>query len=134
MSSVAKEWREIPGRYNLEGSKCPICNKVHFPKRSLCPVCRRESLGKMEAYNLSGKGKVYSFSIVHEAPDNCSKLKPYIIAMVETEEGIKITSQIVNVDIDKVEIGMPVRSVLRRLGSDGSDGVIHYGFKFVPDQ
>ena len=33
MSSVAREWREIPGRYNLEGSKCGNCGKIFFPRR-----------------------------------------------------------------------------------------------------
>ena len=47
MASVAREWREIPGRYNLEGSKCHCCGKIYFPKRNMCPVCRRESIGKM---------------------------------------------------------------------------------------
>ena len=57
MASVAKEWREIPGRYNLEGSKCPCCGKVYFPKRNMCPACRRESIGKMASRG-SPQGRV----------------------------------------------------------------------------
>ena len=57
MSSVAREWREIPGRYNLKGSKCPVCGKAYFPRRDLCPHCRRASIGKMEDYDVSRAGR-----------------------------------------------------------------------------
>lgn len=134
MSSVAREWREIPGRYNLKGSKCPICGKVYFPSRDLCPRCRRVSLDKMEPYTLSREGEVYSFAIVHEAPDCNSRQKPYVVAMVQTADGVKISAQLVDVDLDKVKIGMPVRAVLRRLSADGESGLIRYGYKFVPKQ
>ena len=132
MSSVAKEWREIPGRYNLEGTKCPICGKAYFPSRSLCPHCRRQSLGKMEPYKVCREGEVYTFSVIHEAPDCNNMQKPYVVAMVRTNDGLMISSQLVDVNIEDVKIGMPVRAVLRKLDADGDSGVIHYGFKFVP--
>ena len=52
MAGVAREWREIPGRYNLKGTKCGNCGKIFFPARSFCPNCRRASMGKMEEYIL----------------------------------------------------------------------------------
>ena len=132
MSGVAREWREIPGRYNLKGTKCGNCGKLFFPERSFCPVCRRASMGKMEPYYVSRTGKVFSFSVVHEAPESNSLQKPYVVAMVETDDGVKITAQLVDVEFDKVSIGMPVRAVLRKLDADGESGVIRYGYKFVP--
>lgn len=132
MSSVAREWREIPGRYNLKGSKCPICGKVYFPNRDMCPQCRRISLGKMESHALSREGEVYSFAVVHEVPDCNNRQKPYVVAMVQIADGVKISAQLVDIDPDKVKIGMPVRAVLRRLDADGESGIIRYGYKFVP--
>ena len=132
MSSVAKEWREIPGRYNIEGSKCPVCGKVYFPSRSLCPHCRRQSLGRMEPYKVCRQGEVYTFSVVHEAPDCNNRQKPYVVAMVRTDDGVMLSSQLVDVAPGEVRIGMRVRAVLRKLDADGDSGVIHYGFKFVP--
>ena len=44
-----------------------------------------------------------------------------------------ITGQLVDVDLGAISIGMRVRAVLRKLDADGASGVIHYGFKFVPD-
>ena len=132
MSGVAREWREIPGRYNLKGTKCAHCGRIFFPARSFCPVCRRASAGKMEEYALSRTGKVFTFSIVHEAPESNSLQKPYAVAMIETDDGVKITGQLVDVEFDKISIGMPVRAVLRKLDCDGESGVIRYGYKFVP--
>ena len=132
MSSVAREWREIPGRYNLVGTKCTNCGRIFFPARTFCPDCRRASIGKIEPYALARTGTVYSFSIIHEAPDCNNMLKPYAVAMVETDDGVMIEGQLVDVDLEKIEIGMPVRAVLRKLDADGKAGVIHYGYKFVP--
>lgn len=132
MASVAKEWREIPGRYNLEGSKCSCCGKIYFPKRSLCPACRRASIGKMIGYDVCREGEIFTFSVIHDAPDSNKRLKPYAVAMIKTRDGILISGQLADMDLEKIEIGMPVRAVLRRLNADGPSGVIHYGFKFVP--
>jgi len=134
MASVAREWREIPGRYNLIGSKCTCCGKVFFPKRSICPVCRRSSIGKMSEHKLSKEGRIYSYSVIYEAPAENSILRPYAVAMVETDDGVKITGQLVDADLTSLEIGMPVRAVLRKISEDGPDGIVHYGFKFAPKQ
>ena len=132
MSSVAREWREIPGRYNLVGTKCTNCGRIFFPARTFCPDCRRASIGKIEPYALARTGTVYSFSVIHEAPDCNNLQKPYAVAMVETDDGVMIEGQLVDVDLETIEIGMPVRAVLRKLDADGKAGVIHYGYKFVP--
>lgn len=132
MVSVAREWREVPGRYNLIGSRCACCGKVYFPKRNICPVCRRASLGKMQEYRLKKEGTVFTFSVVHEASEDNDILKPYAVAMIETEDGVKITGQLVDVDLDKIEIGMKVRVVFRKINEEGPSGIIHYGYKFAP--
>ncbi len=132
MSSVAREWREIPGRYNLKGTKCECCDTIYFPARSFCPKCRRSGLGKMSEYTVCRTGKVFSYSIIHEAPDCNNDLKPYAVAMIKTDDGVMLEGQLVDVDLEKIAIDMPVRAVLRKLDADGAAGVIHYGFKFVP--
>jgi uncharacterized OB-fold protein len=130
--SVARHWRETPGRYNLVGTKCGSCGKIYFPRRSICPTCRRASMGKMGPYKLKDEGTVFTYSIIHEAPAENSNLKPYAVAMIMTGDGVLMTGQLVDVDIEKIEIGMPVRAVLRKIGEDGHSGVINYGYKFAP--
>lgn len=132
MSSVAREWREIPGRYNLKGTKCENCGEIYFPKRNFCPKCRRASIGKMAEYAVARTGEVFTYSIVYDAPAGCDAIKPYAVVMVKTDDGVMITGQLVDVKIEDVAIGMKVRAVLRKLDMDGDAGVIHYGYKFVP--
>jgi uncharacterized OB-fold protein len=125
-------WRENPSRYNLIGVKCGNCGKVLFPPRSVCPVCHRESIGKMEKFKLVGEGEVFSFSVVHDAPSGMEMLKPYVVALIKLQEGVTLTAQVIDVDPAEMHIGMRVRSTLRRIGDEGPGGIIHYGYKFTP--
>jgi len=128
MTETVRAWRHIPQRYNLIGSKCLQCGKVFFPKRILCPECRRK--GKLEDLNLSGKGKILTYSVIETPTDEFKDIAPYVVAIVELEEGAKVTTQIVDYDIEKVEIGKEVEMVFRKIREAGDDGVISYGFKF----
>jgi len=130
--AIPRFWREIPSRYNLVGSKCGNCGALDFPPRIVCPRCGRKSVGRMERMKLSGRGKVVTFTIVHDAPKAFDMLKPYVLAIVETDEGVRMTSTIIDVDPAEVKIGMPVESAFRKLGEEGEAGIIHYGYKFRP--
>jgi len=129
--TVARFWRGIPQRYNLIGTKCETCGNVFFPPRAFCPHCRRG--GDLHEIQLSGKGTVLTFSVVHSASDQYSDHKPYVLAIIALEEGARMTTHLI-CEPDEVYIGMPVKSVFRVLDEDGADGVIHYGTKFVPDE
>ncbi len=131
---IPRFWRETGSRYRLVGNQCEVCGRIHFPKRSFCHVCHRQSLGKMKEVRLSGKGTVESFTIIHQTFTSMEDFVPYVVAIVMMDEGIRVTSQIVGVEPEEVEIGMPVVTTFRKLGEEGPSGVIYYGFKFVPSQ
>lgn len=131
-SNVARFWREIPQRYNLIGNKCESCSKVYFPPRESCPDCRRKSMGKMQKIQLSGKGTVESYTIIHVGPEEFDKQTPYPMAIIKLDEGPMVTAQIVDCDISDVKIGMKVESTFRRIQEDGYIGAIYYGYKFKP--
>jgi uncharacterized OB-fold protein/acyl dehydratase len=57
----------------------------------------------------SGNGTVFSF-VVHHAPKVPGRTLPFVIALVELEEGVRMLGELRNVDPAKVEIGMPVRA------------------------
>jgi uncharacterized protein len=57
----------------------------------------------------SGKGTVFSF-VVHHAPKVPGRTLPFVIALVELEEGVRMLGELRNVDPASVEIGMPVRA------------------------
>ncbi len=121
-------WREISNRYNLIGTKCGNCNKVLFPPRYICPYCRR--MGKLEPYKLSRRGKIVTYGIAHVGGEGFEDQVPYVLAIVELDDGPRLTTQIVDCDPAEVNIGDVVELVFRRIGQDNDDGVIYYGFKF----
>ncbi|MBU0497463.1 MAG: Zn-ribbon domain-containing OB-fold protein [Candidatus Thermoplasmatota archaeon] len=128
--SVPRFWREIPQRYNLIGNKCEICSKVYFPPRESCPVCRRKSIGHIKDLKLSGKGEVFTYSIIHVSSGEFEEQVPYPIAIIKLDEGPMITAQIVDCDPDCVKIGMRVESTFRQIQQDGYTGALYYGYKF----
>ena len=128
MTGTVRVWRHIQQRYNLIGSKCINCGRVFFPPRVICPDCRRK--GNIEDIKFSGKGKIYTYSIVRSPSSDFKIEAPYAVAIIELEEGAKLTAQIVDTDIDNINIGDPVEMVFRKISEDGADGVISYGYKF----
>jgi uncharacterized OB-fold protein len=80
----------------------------------------------------SGNGEVVSYSWVYTPPKGFKSRIPYCLAIVELEEGPRLTSQIVAVEKGKVKINMPVEFAFRKISAEGEEGVITYGFKFRP--
>ena len=134
--SIARFWRETPRRYNLAGSRCTICGTVYFPPRPVCPTCpqHRQSIEKMVGFQLSGTGEVVSYTIVHEAAEGFEIQVPYVLALVKTDEGPVLTAQVVDLAPADVRIGLKVHATFRKLREEGAAGVIHYGYKFAPDE
>jgi uncharacterized OB-fold protein len=128
--SVAFHWRAFKERYGLVGSVCELCNRYFFPPRVLCPDCRRG--GKMKEHKFSGKGKVYSFTVVRIPPEGFEIYAPYAMAIVELDEGARVVSQVVDCKPEEVKIGMPVEACFRKIREENSSGLVLYGFKFRP--
>jgi len=93
----------------LRVQKCLKCGKLHYPPNSICPNCL--NMGS-EWVKLSGKGQVYSFIVVHRRyhPAFAAEI-PYVVAIIETEEGIRMLSNVIGCKPDAVKIGMPVEVV-----------------------
>ncbi len=126
--AIPLTWRKIPERYRLLGMKCETCGSHYFPKRSICPKCRRK--GKLSEVQYSGKGKVFSFTEVTAPPDGFEDQVPYILAVIELDEGARLTAQIVDAHKADVKIGSRVEQVFRVIQKDNPEGLVHYGFKF----
>jgi uncharacterized OB-fold protein len=78
----------------------------------------------------SGKGKIFSFTEVTAPPQGFEDQVPYILAVIELEEGGRLTAQVVDVHKKDVKIGSPVEQVFRVIQKDDPEGLVHYGFKF----
>lgn len=125
---IPRHWRLKNERYNLVGEICPTGHYV-FPPRDICPDCHGEA---KEPYKFSGKGEVYSFTTIYEAPTGYDANTPYTVALVKLEEGPMITAQLTDMDNSEVKIGMKVEMVTRKIKEDGDTGLITYGYKFRP--
>ena len=122
-------WREIPTRYRLEAGRCKKCGKIAFPARRICPACRGT---EWEKTNLSWKGKVVTSTVVQVAPTEFQMEAPYAVAVVETPEGVRLMTQVVDCEPASVEPGTEVTLVFRRIRKEGHGGILCYGFKAVP--
>jgi uncharacterized OB-fold protein len=131
--AIPRFWREIQSRYNLVGTECGNCGKHFFPPRLICPDCHRKSVGRMKDVRFSGSGEVVTYSIIHNSPKAFEMQVPYVIAIIEFEEGVRATGQIINCEPEEVTIGMKVKPTFRKIGEDGKSGVIYYGYKFRPE-
>jgi uncharacterized OB-fold protein len=126
---VSRHWRIKKQRYSMVGEICPHCEQKIFPPRDVCPECGEEA---RTLYQFSGRGQVYSYTTVYDAPAGHEDQAPYTVAMVKLEEGPMVTAQLTDMADQPAEIGMPVEMVTRRLRSDGERGVLIYGYKFRP--
>lgn len=126
MKSVPKYWRKFGERYGLVGSRCLSCGKVHYPKVLACPKC----MGQTEDFRFSGSGTVFSFTVVRSGPTGFERYVPYIIAIIELDEGAKCVGQIVDCSPEEIYIGTKLETCFRKVSEDGAGGIIHYGLKW----
>jgi uncharacterized OB-fold protein len=127
---IPRHWRLKKQRYALVGEICEHCDAKVFPPRDICPECGEEA---KTLFQFSGKGEVYSHTMVYDAPQGYEGQAPYPLAMVKLEEGPLITAQLTDMGEKKAEIGMAVEMVTRLLRSASDErGMLVYGYKFRP--
>ena len=122
----ARYTREIPQRFRLEAAKCKQCGKIFFPPRLVCSKCGCQDF---EPTKLSETGKIATFTVIHVGPDQFSVETPYVIGIIELDNGVKIMSQIIDCAINEVEIGKKVHIVFRKIQEEGAHGLLCYGYK-----
>ena len=127
VSSITR-WRQYPQTHRLEGAQCTACKKMFYPKQYLC-TCGSKDFSPII---LSGKGRIVTFSLITNPPKAFESEAPYLLAMVELKEKIKIIAQLTDTEINDVRIGMFVEATIRKLYTEGEKGNIQYGIKFKP--
>ena len=120
--------REIPQRYRLEAAKCTKCGHVHFPPRKVCKKCYAT---EFETVKMPNRGKVMTYTVCEIPPADFDSQKPYVNAIVELENGVRLTCMVAEAPPDKVEIGTEVELVFRRLRTGREWEVLQYGYKAV---
>jgi len=129
LMEIARHWRQRGARYRLEGQRNRASGAVRFPPQ---PLALGEAADAWEPFSLSGRGEIYSFSVLRQAPDGYEAVTPYPVAMVRLAEGPLVAAQLTDCAEEDLSIGQPVEMVTRRLTDTGEDGVLVYGYKFRP--
>ncbi len=120
--------REMPQRYRLEAAKCRSCGKLSFPPRLICSGCGAR---EFDSSKMSDTGTILSYTTIRVAPANFSRQVPYSIAIVESDNGIRVTTQVVDCRPEDLKIGKKVKFVFRKMYEEGHTGIICYGYKTV---
>ncbi|MFP4527992.1 MAG: Zn-ribbon domain-containing OB-fold protein [Candidatus Kapaibacterium sp.] len=127
MANSQRYTREIPHRYRLEAQKFDS-GYVTLPRRYIDPT---SGSTKYETIKLKGTGKILSFTIINIAADQFAKQTPFPVAIIETDEGARLTAQVVDCQPEDVKIGAKVELVFRKLIEEGGSGIINYGYKAI---
>ena len=100
------------GRVELQ--HCADCDRYVYYPRTHCPGCLTRDL---EWRELSGNGVVHTYTVARRptAPP-WSEDVPQLIAVVELDEGPRLTTELVNVEPDAIEVGMRVQPVFQAVG------------------
>ncbi len=96
-------------QHELRMQKCLKCGTIRYPASPICPHCLHM---ESEWAKLSGKGKVYSFTIVRRSAHPAfAEEVPYTVAIIELEEGPRLTSNVIGIPPDEVKVDLPVEVV-----------------------
>ena len=105
-SPVSQPFWEAARRHELVLQRCSGCEAHVFYPRYNCPHCGSRDL---EWVKTSGRGTVYSYTVARRPTHQAfADRVPYVIAIVELEEGPRLTTNIVGCEPEAVRIGMPV--------------------------
>lgn len=91
-------------RGELRIQRCGECQRWFFVPQIACPGCHSES---WEWTRVSGRGQIYSFTVVHR-PATPAFEAPYVLAIIELDEGLMMMSNVIGCDAADVKIGMAV--------------------------
>ncbi len=112
----AVPWWEAAAKHKLLVQQCTQCQHTQLPPAPVCSACRADELGWLE---ISGKGEIYSYTVVHR-PIALGQEVPFVIAVVllEGAGGVRIITNIVEADLDALAIGLPVAVAWEDMSAD----------------
>ena len=109
-------WWQAAAEHRLVVQRCADCGRTRHPPGPICPRCRSARRTWQE---LSGRGTIYTYTVVHRAfvPSLATRL-PYVVIVVELEGagGVRIASNLVDADPATVHVGMEVELAWEDMG------------------
>lgn len=90
----------------LTAVRCGHCGELAVPPKEFCPSCAQR---RWEPVDLSGEGTIASYTVIRVAPRGYAAEVPYAIAAVQMKEGVSILGRLVDVPLERLAVGLPVR-------------------------
>src|SRR5579859_1525131 len=92
-------------QHRLVIQRCSDCARAIFYPRSVCPHCMSDRIAWIDA---SGRGTIYSYTVVHRAPPQFVDSAPYVVALIDLAEGVRLMSNVEDCSPSDVSIGAAV--------------------------
>ncbi|MFH1999861.1 MAG: Zn-ribbon domain-containing OB-fold protein [Planctomycetota bacterium] len=94
---------------HLMGTRCKKCGATSFPPRADCGACMSD---EFEFFELGGKARLHTFTKIVAAPTGFEDVTPYIVGVVDLEEGGRLLAWIGDsIREEEIEIGMELQVV-----------------------
>ena len=111
-SNLSRPFWDATKQHRLTFQRCKLCGTHVFYPRDICPGPECFGVGSMEWAESSGRGWGYSYTLSHQpAHPGFVPEVPYVFAIVQLEEGVRMNTNIVGIDHGDLRIGMPVEVV-----------------------
>jgi uncharacterized OB-fold protein len=107
--AITLPWWQAAAEHRLVVQRCAACDHTRLPPSPLCPACRSAD---SDWKDVSGRGEVYTYTLVHR-PIAAGQELPYVIAVVALEGagGVRMISNLVDVSPEELAIGLAVELV-----------------------
>ncbi len=120
VNAVTRPFWSAAAERRLSMPRCRACAAFTFPPRPTCGDCGSENL---EWVNLSGRGRVYSFTVIRQVVGGPSAKAfepdiPYVVALIDLDEGPRITSNVIGCPVEAVKIDMPVEVAFEQASAE----------------
>ncbi len=106
VTPLAEPFWEATRRKELVAQRCDTCDRFVWYPREACPGCLS---GQLRWAPLSGAGTIYTFNVMHK-PGNpmMADEVPYAIALIDLDEGLRMTSNVVGAELETLRCGQRV--------------------------
>lgn len=91
----------------LKGLHCQSCEAYTVPPQGVCRNCQGQNLLPVE---VKGEGTIRTFTVIRVAPEG--KQPPYVLALVELEQGPWVMGLLVDTDPERADMGLIGKRVL----------------------
>ncbi len=98
----------------LKGTICQKCGEKYLPPRAHCKCGSTD----IEWFEAPRYGRIIAFSIINFAPASMAKFTPYIIAVAELEDGLRIPGHLTGVTPKDLKVGLSIQVAFQKLNED----------------